>query len=200
MVMDLLRSGDTAAPDGGGYTPAMVTSEANEEQLSPSAEEAIASAYEALAARLRAISHKKFHIPEGEAEAIVNTVFEAYLRRRLTVRDLERYLVASVCNASRDYWRARKSTEPMPEEAEEYAAPATADAEERLVRSLTIAVQLTRLGEPCCEALYLFHLGGFTAREIAERLGTTEQNVWKILSQCRRRARQVLGGLMEKKL
>ena len=83
------------------------------------------------------------------------------------MHDLERYLVASVCNASRDYWRSKKETEPLPPEGEEWAAPATADTEERLVRSLTIALQLTRLGEQCCEALYLFHLGGYSAREIA---------------------------------
>lgn len=45
-----------------------------------------------------------------------------------------------MCNASRDYWRAKKDTEQVPLEAEDLIAPATADAEERLVRSLTIAV------------------------------------------------------------
>jgi RNA polymerase sigma factor (sigma-70 family) len=167
--------------------------------LPVSAEDAITKAYEELATRLRVISQKKFHIPEEDAEQVVNTVFEAYLRRRATVHDLERYLVASVCNASRDYWRSKKYTEQVPLEAEEFIAPATADAEERLVRSLTIAVQLTRLGDQCCEALYLFHLGGYSAREIAERMGTTEQNTWKVLSQCRRRAKKMLAGLMERK-
>jgi RNA polymerase sigma factor (sigma-70 family) len=164
-----------------------------------SAEEAITKAYEELAARLRVISQTKFHIPEEDAEQVVNTVFEAFLRRRATVHDLERYLVASVCNASRDYWRAKKGTEDVPIEAAEYVAPVTADAEERLVRSMTIAVQLTRLGDECCEALYLYHLGGYSGKEIAAKLGTTEQNAWQILSKCRRRAKELLGDLMERK-
>jgi RNA polymerase sigma factor (sigma-70 family) len=177
----------------------MVTRDENGTRPPASGEEAVTRAYEELAVRLRVISQKKFHIPEEDAEAVVNTVFEAYIRRRATVDDLERYLVASVCNASRDYWRAKKDTEQVPLEAEDYMAPATADAEERLVRSLTIAVQLTRLGDQCCEALYLFHLGGFSAREIADKLGTTEQNTWQILSKCRRRAKEMLAGLMERK-
>jgi len=162
-------------------------------------EETVTRAYEELAGRLRVISQKKFHIPEEDAEQVVHTVFEVYLRRRTTVHDLERYLVASVCNASRDYWRAKKGAEQVPIEAEEYVAPATADAEERLVRSLTIAVRLTQLGEQCCEALYLYHLGGYSAREIAEKLGTTEQNAWQILSKCRRRAKEMLADLWEGK-
>jgi RNA polymerase sigma factor (sigma-70 family) len=177
----------------------MGTTEEHDGQPPASAEDAITRAYEELGARLRVISQKKFHIPEEDAEQVVHTVFEAYLRRRATVHDLEQYLVASVCNASRDYWRAKKYTEQVPLEAEELIAPATADTEERLVRSLTIAVQLTRLGDQCCEALYLFHLGGFSAREIAARMGTTEQNTWKVLSQCRRRAKEALAGLMERK-
>lgn len=185
--------------EAGRYTPAMVTRDENGTWPPTSAEEAITKAYSELAARLRVISQKKFRIPEEDAEAVVNTVFEAYLRRRTTVHDLERYLVASVCNASRDYWRAKKDTEQLPLEADDLIAPATADAEERLVRSLTIAVQLTRLGDECCEALCLFHLGGFSAREIAAKLGTTEQNTWQILSKCRRQAKELLAGLMERK-
>ncbi|MBV9496453.1 MAG: sigma-70 family RNA polymerase sigma factor [Acidobacteria bacterium] len=176
----------------------MDTSRESTGAASKAAQDAITKAYEELAARLRVISQTKFHIPEEDAEQVVNTVFEAYLRRRATVHDLERYLVASVCNASRDYWRAKKGTEEVPIEAE-YAAPATADAEERLVRSMTIAVQLTRLGDECCEALYLYHLGGYSGKEIAEKMGTTEQNAWQILSKCRRRAKELLGGLMEGK-
>lgn len=197
--MELVPVSDATRRRAGSYTPIMVTRDENGNRLSESAVEAISKAYSELAAKLRVISEKKFRIPAADAEAVVNTVFEAYLRRRKTVDDLERYLVASVCNASRDYWRSKKDTEQVPLEAEDLIAPATADAEERLVRSLTIAVQLTRLGDECCEALYLFHLGGFSAREIAERLGTTEQNAWQILSKCRRRARELLAGLMEGK-
>jgi RNA polymerase sigma factor (sigma-70 family) len=183
----------------GGYTAAMATTNETRERLPVSAEEAVTKAYGELGARLRAISRAKFRIPEEDADAVVNTVFEAYLRRRTTVHDVERYLIASVCNASRDYWRARKDTESMPDDATDFVAPATADAEERLVRSLTIAVQLTRLGDQCCQALRLYHLDGFSAREIAEKLGTTEQNAWQILSKCRRRAKTLLAGLMERK-
>ena len=198
-MMELSLAVSATIRKGGSYTPAMGTRDENGSRPPASAEETITRAYSELASRLRVISQKKFHIPEEDAEAVVNTVFEAYLRRRTTVHDLEKYLVASVCNASRDYWRAKKDTDQMPLEAEDLIAPATADAEERLVRSLTIAVQLTRLGDECCEALCLFHLGGFSAREIAEKLGTTEQNTWQILSKCRRQAKELLAGLMERK-
>lgn len=49
-------------------------------------------------------------------------MFEVYLRRRMTVRNLKRYPIASVCNASRDYWRARKNIEPLPDDVEKYGA------------------------------------------------------------------------------
>lgn len=197
--MELSPAVSATIRKGGSYTPAMGTRDEHGSRPPASAEETITRAYSELASRLRVISQRKFHIPEEDAEAVVNTVFEAYLRRRTTVHDLEKYLVASVCNASRDYWRAKKDTDQMPLEAEDLIAPATADAEERLVRSLTIAVQLTRLGDECCEALCLFHLGGFSAREIAEKLGTTEQNTWQILSKCRRQAKELLACLMEGK-
>ena len=180
---------------GGRYTPPMVTSHEGEDPAAESATEMLDRAYRALAPVLREVSVKKFRIPPADAEAVVNTVFEAYLRRRSTVRNLEHYLVASVCNASRDYWRARKNLDPMPEDAGEYMEPTTGDAEERLVRRLTIVVTLRRLGKECCDALYLFHLGGFSAQEIAQKLQTTEQNAWQILSKCRRHARTLLAGL-----
>ena len=70
----------------------------------PEAESAavIEQAYLMLAPLLREVSEKKFRIPAADAEAVVNTVFELYLRRRMTIRNLERYLIASVRNASRD--------------------------------------------------------------------------------------------------
>lgn len=196
--MEIRLSGSGTIWQGGRYTRLMATSHEIEGPSAESAAEAVDRAYRALAPLLREISERKFRIPPADAEAVVNTVFEAYLRRRATVRDLERYLIASVCNGSRDYWRARKNVDPMPEDAEEYVEAATIDAEERLVRSLTIAVTLTRLGKECCDALYLFHLGGFSAIEIAQKLETTEKNAWQILSKCRRRARTLLAGLMGK--
>jgi RNA polymerase sigma factor (sigma-70 family) len=198
--MELTLSSDPAALAVRGYTrPMAMTEDGNAGPGSESAIESIEQAYLALSPLMREVSEKKFRIPPADAEALVNTVFEVYLRRRTTVRDLERYLIASVCNASRDYWRARKNIEPLPDDVGELIEGATADAEERLVRSLTISVALTRLGRKCCDALYLHHLGGYSAVEIAEKLDTTEQYVWRLLSTCRTRARKMLGGLMGKK-
>jgi RNA polymerase sigma factor (sigma-70 family) len=175
----------------------MATTEGNE--LSPeSAVAAVEKAYLTMAPMLREVSEKKFRIPPADAEAVVNTVFEVYLRRRARVHDMQRYLIASVCNASRDYWRAKKKTDPLPEGIEDYLESPAGHAEERLVQSLSIAVTLARLGTRCCEALYLFHLGGYSAKDIAGKLNTSEQNAWQILSTCRRRARQLLGPLVGK--
>lgn len=199
--MELQKAVDAARWPSGHYTQWMARSDegaVRQPAAAPeTAVEAVEQAYRTLAPLLREVSEKKFRIPPADAEAVVHTVFEVYLRRRASVRDLERYLVASVCNASRDYWRARKNTEPLPEDiAESVELMTTPDAEERLVRSLTVGMTLGRLGRKCSDALSLHHLGGYSAVEIAEKLGTTEQYVWQLLSTCRRRARKMFAGLM----
>lgn len=188
-----------AEPYADGYTRSMAPTEDHgvHRDVPPPhvATDEVEQAYVALAPLLRDVSEKKFRIPPADAEAVVNTVFEAYLRRGATVRNLERYLIASVCNASRDYWRARKHLDPLPDDPEQLVEAPDTDTEERLVRSLTISLALTRLGRKCGEALSLHHLGGYSALEIAAKLDTTEQYVWRLLSNCRTRARKMLEAL-----
>src|SRR5258708_7054345 len=117
--MELHFSGSAAARRAARYTQSIVEIEEDgrSRDASPlseeSALESLEKAYSTLAPVLREVSERKFRIPPADAEAVVNTVFEVFLRRRARVRDLERYLIASVCNASRDYWRAKSRTEPL---------------------------------------------------------------------------------------
>lgn len=147
-----------------------------------------------LAPMLRKVAERKFRIEPADADGVVSAAFESFLLRQRTVTNVERYLFISVCNASRDYWRRRRFTEPLPEGIEESAAICV-DNEERIVRQLTVALTLAKLGQKCSDALYLHHVGGYSAVQIAELLKTTEQYVWQLLSRCRNRARVMLAAV-----
>jgi len=160
---------------------------------------AVEEEYRKLATLLRQVAEKKFRVPSHDAEALVNEVFTTYILRRESVRDPERWLVGAVCHASRGYWRKRSRTEPLPPDIADYADPATTQEEERLVSKLTLALALSRLDCRCHELLRLFYLEGYTAAEVAARLGTTRAYAAQLLHSCRQELRKIYRRFSEDK-
>jgi RNA polymerase sigma factor (sigma-70 family) len=133
-------------------------------------EGAIGATYRRQATALRELAERKFRVPHGEAEALVNDVFTTLMLRPETVRDPEKWLVGAVCHACRDYWRKNNRTEPLPADIDQYSDPASSDPEGRLIRHLTLAIALSHLGQPCMEVLRLHYAEGYSAPEIGRRL------------------------------
>ncbi|HEX6160870.1 MAG TPA: sigma-70 family RNA polymerase sigma factor [Thermoanaerobaculia bacterium] len=146
--------------------------------------------YRSHATFLREIAQRKFRIPSGDAEALVNDVFMSFLLRREFVRNPRKWLIGAVCHASRGYWRVEQKTRPLPPDIDDYADPESPD-EKSLVDRVTIAKTLNGLCSRCRSTLRLYYAEGYTAAEIAEQFDTTPGYVMQLLHGCRKRAREI---------
>lgn len=155
--------------------------------------------YTGQSVRLRELVEKKFNIPTGDAEAIVNDVFTSYLSRRDVVRDANKWLVGAVCHASRAYWRAAARTSQFPDDVAEYVDHHASGLESRILDRVTMSAALNQLTPRCRETLRMYYAEGYSAREIAERFGTTTGYVIQLLHVSRKRVRQAYDALKEKK-
>jgi len=141
---------------------------------------------------LRRVAVRKFDIPAADAEALVHDVFAAYLASPGAVRtNLKGYLVAAICNASRNYWRSRRTEERVftDEEAMDVAVPE--DLFDGLAVNLVVAATLARLGSRCREVLRRYYLDGEETRSIAEAVGISPGNVNHLRHVCKIRAREI---------
>lgn len=139
---------------------------------------------------LRRIAVRKFAIPEDEAEALVHDVFVEYLVRPRDVHNNPRnYLIAAVCNASRNYWRAKQTRERhFPSEMPDRIAD---DVVEGLSVRMMVGATLARLGVKCREVLRRYYLEEEETASIAAALGTTASNVNYLMHVCRKKARGI---------
>lgn len=141
---------------------------------------------------LRRVAIRKFNVPPADAEALVHDVFIDYLSHTRQVRrDLRAYLVGAICNASRNYWRSRRSEDRVfaSEDAAESDVPVGNDLFEGLVSRFVIASVLAKLGSRCREVLRRYYLDEEETPQIAAAIETTCGNVNYLMHVCRKRAR-----------
>lgn len=160
---------------------------------------AVEDAYKKHADLLRYIAESKFNIPPPDAEGIVNEVFTGYLVRRKTIRHMRKWLIGAVCHASRAYWRDAARTSPLPPNVGDYVDPSSPGLEGRIVDRVTMARALTEIGPKCRETLRMYYAEGYSAAEIAARLGTTSGYVMQLLHTARKRVRKVYDSLRDRK-
>jgi RNA polymerase sigma-70 factor (ECF subfamily) len=146
---------------------------------------------------LREIAEKKFNIPAPDANAVVSEVFTVFMVRRDTIRNPRQWLIGAVCHASRAYWRSAARTTSLPSDVADYVDPQSPGLEGRIVDRVTMARALSRIGPKCRETLRMYYSEGYSAAEIAERLGTTSGYVMQLLHNCRKRVRKVYYELIE---
>ena len=152
---------------------------------SPDAVEEIYLTYSPL---LRRIALRKFGIPLDEVDGLVNDVFTTYLTNPAVVRDVQPYLIGGICNASRDYWRARHREAPLVDAESLEADDSLLDG---IPRRMALAATLCRLRTECRELLRRYYFDGEKKEAIAATIGTSPDNVLYRLHICRRRARKV---------
>ena len=151
-----------------------------------------------LAAR-NSSSETKFGLPPSDAEGVVNEVFTSYLLRRESVRNTRQWLIGAVCHACRGYWRDASKTSPLPENVTDYVDPSSPGLERRIVDRVTMARALTEVGPKCRETLRMYYAEGYSAAEIATRLGTTAGYVMQLLHTCRKQVRNAYDALKAKR-
>jgi RNA polymerase sigma factor (sigma-70 family) len=159
----------------------------------------VEDAYKNLAGLLRDIAEKKFHIPPLDAAGVVNEVFISFLLRQDSIRDARQWLIGAACHASRAYWRSMGKTSPLPADYGETIDPASPGLEGRIVDRVTMARALAQVGPKCRETLHMYYAEGYSAAEIAIRMGTTVGYVNQLLHTCRKRMKQACDALGEGK-
>lgn len=145
---------------------------------------------------LRKIAAFKFKVPSEDVDGLVHDVFAAYFANAPQVRDRRAYLVGTICNASRYYWRKRDA------EREIFCSPPDCPAVDEEIadsvsRKLLLATLFSRLREQCRDLLRRYYLEGESSDSIAEKRETTRDYVLVLLHNCRKQARTVYRGMTE---
>ena len=137
--------------------------------------------------KLRKIAMRKFHIPPQDVETLVQDVFVSYFMHAQSVRDVERYLVGAICNASRNYLRRSGAEEALfCGEVPCAALPGPAILEE-IERKMLLRTLLGRAGRRCREYLERYYWKGESTKAIADAFDSTPGSILVLLHKCRRR-------------
>ena len=140
---------------------------------------------------LRSIAQYRYRIPPCDAEALVHDIFASFLERQPEAYDMKAFLVGSINNACKHYWRKRQNEEPLLPHHDLTPNDDEAAKLERWALRLSLGATLARLGGKCSETLRRYYLRDESAESIAEELDTSPAYVWQLLSSCRKRARQI---------
>lgn len=129
----------------------------------------------------------RFHIPREDALAVTHDAFVSFMRAGRGVRDPERWLVAAICNTSRQYLRDHRSTA----DTLDGDVPLATDVD-AVLRCIDAAKVLAQLSPVCREILTHHYLEGWSAREIGEIRETTTRFAEREIHRCLENARRVL--------
>ncbi|MGN6186769.1 MAG: sigma-70 family RNA polymerase sigma factor [Thermoanaerobaculia bacterium] len=166
---------------------------------------AVAETFLGHALLLRRIATRKFRVPECDAEALVHDVFINYLVavQRVQPYDLRAYLISAICNASRNYWRNRRSDDrifsTVDLDDQTLDESSAADIFRVLSNTLDVASMLARLGNRCREILRRYYLEEQDTASIAAAIQTTCSNVNYLMHTCRKRARAAYEAIASRK-
>jgi len=144
---------------------------------------------------LRSIAQYRYRIPQCDAEALVHDIFASFLERQPEAYDMKAFLIGSINNACKHYWRKRQHEEPLLPHHELTPNDDEAAKLERWALRLSLGATLARLGGKCSETLRRYYLRDESAESIAQELDTSPAYIWQLLSSCRKRARQIYSAI-----
>ncbi|MCU1230431.1 MAG: hypothetical protein JWO97_3315 [Acidobacteria bacterium] len=131
------------------------------------AHEGVGGTYDAQYKLLRFIATRRYHVPAQDVRSIIHDVFVAYLRHRANVGNTRLWLAQAVRNACRNYWRDKKSAEPVPDlvDPRQFLDDVTA--------RIDAARLLADVSLDCQKLLWLRFVDGLLPAEIAEQCQIT---------------------------
>jgi len=141
------------------------------------------------------VACRKFRVPEGDAEALIQEIFVSYLSVGAGIRAVRPCLVAAGSTPSRHYWRLHGRTESLPENFGERSDPLSHGLAETVALRLTMHQTLGYLHEKCRETLRLHYFEGCSATEVARQLDTTSRYAEKLIHNCLKRAYEIYRNL-----
>jgi RNA polymerase sigma factor (sigma-70 family) len=153
-------------------------------------ENEFAQLYEANCELLVGLAVRKFQVPYGDAEGLAHEVFLSYLKRRDEIRELHKWLIGAICNASRHYWRQHtRNVEQLDiESVSAHADPVSAHVMDWLLARIAAGEAMAVLSPRYQHILRLRYYEGYSVPEIAEELGVTAKYAQKLVTKCLRRA------------
>lgn len=159
--------------------------------VAPGASRDVGALYEEYRDLLLFIACRKFRVGEGDAENLIQEVFLAYMQNEAQVENTRSWLVASMCNASRAYWRTQARTESLPDDIDDQSDPLTHGLADKFAVMMTLRQALKYLQPRCRETLYLHYLEGRSAADVARQLDTTHRYAEKLIHNCLKRVREI---------
>lgn len=145
----------------------------------------------------------QYRIPPQDTEDILQQALLALLYQRQGIRDPEAWLLGTLKNKCRLYWRdqRRKLYETVDAAVLDYMAEPLAPAQEESDRQHDLELALGRLPQRCRSLLRMRYRHGFETPEVAARLGYSPASISKITMRCLAAlTRQLMvHGLTEKK-
>lgn len=192
--MPLLRPNgrNVNVPISSGERRRIFVAESTDASVEESA--AVATLYVEYGILLRSIAMRRYDVPPDDAEGLVHDAFVAYLQRHTTIREVKKWLMGAVSNASRHYWRDRKREAPLPADLAEPEDPASANEAELMPLRFSLGSLVAKLGDKCREAIEQRYWREQSMERIAELLATSPAYVRKLLVICRRRLKGWLFG------
>ena len=140
---------------------------------------------------LLSVACRKFRVPEGDAENLLQEVFVSYLQAGTRIENVRSWLVAAICNASRHYWRTQGRAEQLPEDFVEQSDPGSHALPERFAMEMTVRQALQYLQPRCRETLWLHYFEGRSASDVGRELQTTTRYAEKLIHNCLKRVREI---------
>jgi RNA polymerase sigma factor (sigma-70 family) len=144
---------------------------------------------------LRYLARRRFRIPEGEIEPLVQDTFVAYLTDPAAVRDVRGYLVGTICNRCRKYWSRHDRERTIFRDAALDGIETDNRAVERILDRLALDSALARLQPRCREVLTRYYRDHESVESIAAAFDTKAAYIHKLLHGCRKRAFEAFRGL-----
>jgi RNA polymerase sigma factor (sigma-70 family) len=163
--------------------------------LRPAADQTVEALYVQHRTLLFFIAARKFRVPDGDAEALIQEVFLSFLQTGTRIENVRAWLVAAVCNASRHYWRVSGRTESLPDDLQAQGDPRSRTIADEMALRMTVQQALSYLQPRCRETLRLHYFEGRTAAEVAREFDTTLRYAEKLIHNCLKRVREIYANI-----
>ncbi len=142
------------------------------------------------------VAMQKFGVPASDAEMLLQEALLALFMTDEVITNPKAWVVAVMCNGSRNYWRQRERKDRVEGAMLSLAEIVTDDLEvERIERKLVLKTVLSLLPAADRTVLRLHYFEQLTAAKVGERLGTTRRYAEKRISTALQRARDVYAAL-----
>lgn len=135
--------------------------------------------------RLKAL-FARHRIPPEDTEDILQQTLLALVYQQDRVRDREAWLLGTLRNKCRLYWRERRRRlyDAVDAVVLEWVAQPEPPAQERNALWRDLEVHLERLPERCQSLLRLRYRLGYEPPEVAERMGYSPLSISKVTNRC----------------